>query len=195
MSQNQSPFAPMGACEIATLRIHLLHIEPLIWRQLEVPTAITLGALHEVVQAAMCWSGTHLWEFMIDERRYGMPDSDDWQDEPLEDADDTTLGNLLKPRTTVIDYVYDFGDNWELRLTLTNRRTGTPDTAYPRYVGGERNAPPEDCGGVPGFRELLDALSDPDNPDHAEMLEWVGDYNPAFVDDASIRADLADMAS
>lgn len=185
----------MHACEIVTLRIQLLHIEPLIWRQLEVPTAITLGALHEVVQAAMCWSDTHLWEFTIDKRRYGIPDDDDWRNDPLEDADDTLLGDLLEPRTTTIGYVYDFGDNWELQLILTNRRTGAPDAAYPCYVGGERNAPPEDCGGVPGFGQLLDALSDPDNPDHAEMLEWAGDYDPAIVDDASIRANLAVMAS
>src|SRR3546814_5417613 len=125
-----------------------LHIEPLIWRQLEVPTMMTLGALHEIIQAAMCWSDSHLWEFTVDGRRYGMPDDDDLGDETLEDADEALLDSLLKPRTTTVGYVYDFGDNWELRLTLTNRRISAPNTAYPRYIGGERNAPPEDCGGV-----------------------------------------------
>src|SRR3546814_8856657 len=81
------------------------------------------------------------------------------------------LDSLLKPRTTTVGYVYDFGDNWELRLTLTNRRISAPNTAYPRYIGGERNAPPEDCGGVPGFHQLLDAMSDPGHPDHADMHE------------------------
>lgn len=195
MSRNRPTSAPIDACEIATLRIELLHIEPLIWRQLEVPTAITLGALHEVVQVAMCWSDAHLWEFTVDGRRYGMPDGNDWGDASFEGADDALLRNLLKPRTTSIGYVYDFGDNWELRLMLTNRRPGASDTAYPRYVGGERNAPPEDCGGIPGFQQLLDALSDPDNSDHSDMLEWAGDYDPAVVDEVTIRADLAAIAS
>lgn len=156
---------------------------------------MTLGALHEIIQAAMRWSDSHLWEFTVDGRRYGMPDDDDLGDETLEDADGALLDSLLKPRTTTIGYVYDFGDNWELRLTLTNRRIGAPNTAYPRYIGGERNAPPEDCGGIPGFHQLLDAMSDPGHPNHADMHEWLGDYDPAFVDDAAIRADLAVMAS
>src|SRR3546814_8062381 len=46
-----------------------------------------------------------------------------------------------------------------------------------------------------GFHQLLDAMSDPGHPDHADMHEWVGDYDPAFVDDAAIRAGLAVMAS
>src|SRR3546814_2279523 len=65
MNRNRRPSAP-PACEIATLRMELLHIEPLIWRQLEVPTMMTLGALHEIIQAAMCWSDSHLWEFTVD---------------------------------------------------------------------------------------------------------------------------------
>src|SRR3546814_19504397 len=60
----------------------------LIWRQLEVPTMMTLGALHEIIQAAMCWSDSHLWEFTVDGRRYGMPDDDDLGGETLEDADE-----------------------------------------------------------------------------------------------------------
>src|SRR3546814_2179779 len=95
----------------------------------------------------------------------------------------------------ISDWSSDVCSSDLLRLTLTNRRISAPNTAYPRYIGGERNAPPEDCGGVPGFHQLLDAMSDPGHPDHADMHEWVGDYDPAFVDDAAIRAGLAVMAS
>lgn len=49
----------------------------------------------------------------------------------------------------MLDYTYDFGDSWEHRLTVTDVRPGEPDTAYPRYVAGERAAPPEDCDGIP----------------------------------------------
>src|SRR3546814_15855135 len=100
------------------------------------------------------------------------------------------------PRSTRTDTLSPYTSRLRaLRLTLTNRRISAPNTAYPRYIGGERNAPPEDCGGVPGFHQLLDAMSDPGHPDHADMHEWVGDYDPAFVDDAAIRAGLAVMAS
>src|SRR5260221_3292613 len=48
-------------------------------------------------------------------------------------------------------YIYDFGDCWEHQLTLANPRPAEPGLNYPRYLGGERAAPPEDCGGIPGF--------------------------------------------
>ncbi|WP_366511252.1 hypothetical protein [Mesorhizobium sp.] len=55
----------------------------------------------------------------------------------------------MRPRRTTIDCLYDFGDSWKHRLTVTGVRAGDPEASYPRYVRGDRNAPPEDCGGIP----------------------------------------------
>ena len=55
--------------EIATVRIELRHTDPLIWRQVEVPTSITLKVLHDIVQAVMGWFDYHLWEFTIGKQR------------------------------------------------------------------------------------------------------------------------------
>ena len=71
------------------------------------------------------------------------------------------LRDVLQPPKTVLDYTYDFGDQWEHQLTVTDIRAGEPGVPYPRYVGGERNGPPEDCGGITGFYEWLGAISDP----------------------------------
>jgi hypothetical protein len=94
--------------------------------------------------------------------------------------------DLIGPRKTTIDYLYDFGDGWEHRLTVSRTRQGASGCSYPRYVGGERNGPPEDCGGIPGFYDKLETATDPDHPDHAEIKEWLGDYDPETVDVASI---------
>ena len=51
--------------EIATVRIELRYTDPLIWRQVEAPTSITLKILHDIVQAVMGWFDYHLWEFTI----------------------------------------------------------------------------------------------------------------------------------
>jgi hypothetical protein len=64
--------------EIATIRIELRHTDPLIWRQVEVPTSITLKVLHDIIQAVMGWFDYHLWEFRIGKQRYGLPMDDDW---------------------------------------------------------------------------------------------------------------------
>ena len=110
--------------EIATIRIELRHTDPLIWRQVEVPTSITLKVLHDIIQAVMGWFDYHLWEFRIGKQRYGLPMDDDWGTEPRIAAGKVRLRDVLKPRKTVIDYTYDFGDRWEHRLTVTDVRAG-----------------------------------------------------------------------
>ena len=184
-----------AAEQIATVRIELIDADPPIWREVEVPTSISLKTLHAVIQAAIGWENYHLWEFSLGRRRYGPPSDNDWRDEPLVDAGKVKLMDLIGPRRTKIDYLYDFGDSWEHRLTVSNVRAADADSSYPRYVKGERNGPPEDCGGLPGFYYRLEALADPDHPDHAEVKEWLGAYDPETVDVASINRALERIAS
>jgi hypothetical protein len=72
--------------EICTLRIELCGTDPLIWRQVEVPTSITLKVLHEIIQAAMGWLNYHLWEFTIGKQTYGLPMDEDRGSEPRLEA-------------------------------------------------------------------------------------------------------------
>ncbi len=180
--------------QICTLRIELCDSDPLIWRQVEVPTSITLKVLHDVIQAAMGWADYHLWEFTLGGRRFGPPMDDNWGDEPRINATKVRLREVLTPRKTTIAYVYDFGDSWEHRLILTNARPGEPGVSYPRYVAGECNGPPEDCGGIPGFYEKLDIAADPSHPDHAEIKEWLEDYDPNVIDELPIKVALGRIA-
>src|SRR5262249_10305381 len=114
-----SPARQNAACdsfnEIATVRIELRYTDPLIWRQVEVPTSITLKVLHDIIQVVMGWLDYHLWEFTIGKQRFGLPMDDDWGTEPRIEAGKVRLRDVLKPRKTVIDYTYDFGDGWEHR--------------------------------------------------------------------------------
>jgi hypothetical protein len=181
--------------QIATVRIELKDSDPVIWRQVEVPTSISLKVLHNVIQIAMGWLDYHLWEFTIAKHRYGLPMDEDWGTEPRTDAGKVRLRDVLRPRRTTIDYLYDFGDCWEHRLTVTNLRAGNPDLSYPRYIAGEHNGPPEDCGGIPGFYEMLDAAADPNHPDHAEAKEWLDDYDPDEIDELPIKYALGRIAN
>ena len=135
--------------EIATVRIELRHTHPLIWRQVEVPTSITLKVLHDIVQATIGWMDYHLWQFVIDGRTYGLPDDEDWGTAPRKEAAKVRLRDVLKPGEAVITYTYDFGDDWVHEIRIRDIRQGEPGVGYPRYIAGERNGPPEDCGGVP----------------------------------------------
>lgn len=195
MSPSPKTAASDSINEIATVRVELRDTDPLIWREVEVPTSITLKVLHDVIQAAMGWFDCHLWEFTIGTQKYGLPMDEDWGTEPRKEAAKVRLRDVLKPRGTTIDYLYDFGDGWEHRLTVTGVRAGDPQVSYPSYLGGERNAPPEDCGGLPGFYGMLEALADPHHPDHAETSDWADDYDPDVVDELPIRYALARVAS
>ncbi len=67
------------------LRVELLHIEPHVWRRVIVPETVSLAKLHEILQAAMGWTDTHLHEYVIARERYGTPDPDWPSTEPVLD--------------------------------------------------------------------------------------------------------------
>jgi hypothetical protein len=168
---------------IATLRIDLLDTDPPIWREVEVPTAMTLKQLHAVIQAAMDWEDAHLWEFAIGRERIGSSR-----------AAKLRLHDLLGPRKTKLTYIYDFGDCWEHQLTFSRTRSAEPGVGYPRYVAGENAPPPEDCGGIPGFYAQLESLADPKHPDHEQIKEWLGDYDPNTFDELPIKYRIGRIA-
>lgn len=181
--------------QICTIRIELLDTDPLIWRQVEVPTSITLKVLHDIVQIAVGWLDYHLWEFTIGQQKYGLPTDEDWGTAPRVEATKIRLRDVLQPGKTTIDYFYDFGDAWAHRLIVTGIRQGEPGVSYPRYVGGEWAGPPEDCGGIPGFYNMLGALADPEHPDHAEVMEWLDDYDPKEIDELPLKIALGRIAN
>ena len=71
-------------------------------------------------------------------------------------------------------YEYDFGDSWQHEIVLEKTLEPEPQVKYPRCIEGERACPPEDCGGVWGYAEFLEAIADPAHEDHDETLRWVG---------------------
>lgn len=187
---------PAGPDDIATVRIDLVGSDPPIWRQIEAPTSTTLLTLHRIIQVAMGWQEYHMWEFVVGNQRYGIAgDADDWGAPPTIDAGKVRLSELLRPRKTIIDYTYDFGDDWEHRLTITDIRPGEAGGAYPRYVTGERPAPPEDSAGVPGFYDKLEILADPRHPEHKEIAEWLGGYDPEVLNELPIRYGIGRIAA
>lgn len=199
MSPKKAPANDTSAVDsfnqICTVRIELLDTDPLIWREVEVPTSITLKVLHDIVQITMGWLDQHLWELMIDGRSYGPPMDVDWGTAPRTDAIKVRLRDVLKPRRTMIAYTYDFGDSWEHKIVVTKVRPGAPGVSYPNYVGGEWDCPPEDCGGIPGYYNILDALADPKHPDHADVAEYLEDWDPKRIDEFPLRIALGRIAN
>jgi hypothetical protein len=97
-------------------------------------------------------------------------------------------------RKTKIQYLYDFGDSWKHELILTSPRAGELGQEYPLYLDGEQNAPPDDCGEIPGFYQTLDAIANPKHPDHKDTKAWFGKYDPVLVDENQIEGELSKIA-
>lgn len=165
-----------------TLKISLSGISPPIWRRIIVTDDIFLEDLHLMIQAAMGWLNYHLHEFEINGTRFAPPDPED-DSFGYESVDSTSkrLRDVFLLDGTKFHYTYDFGDNWEHIITVEKIEPARPDIEYPICIKGKRNAPPEDCGGTPGYYNLLEILADPLNQEYSEMKDWVGeDYDPEF---------------
>jgi hypothetical protein len=157
---------------ILRLKVTLKGIDPPIWRRLEIPPDFTLARLHRVLQVAMGWADRHLHQFLAGEDRYGPLESEMEQDQRDEGA--TCVGDVLRSPGDRLRYEYDFGDGWEHEIVLEGILIPKTGVSYPVCVDGERACPPEDCGGIPGYLNFLQAVRDPSHPEHAELLEWVG---------------------
>lgn len=171
--------------------ITLLGVHPPVWRRIQVPDC-TLDELHGQIQAAMGWMNSHLHEFTIDGRAYGNPDllHDGPDDARCLDSRRVRLSELLAAMRPPLRfrYDYDFGDNWLHQIVYERALPADPGIHCPRCVGGARACPPEDCGGPPGYADMLHALRDPTHEEHGEMLEWLGgDFDPDVfrVEDAT----------
>jgi hypothetical protein len=161
--------------QIARIRIDLEHLEPRIWRRVEVGLSTNLRALHEIIQAVMPWESYHLYEFAIGDRVYGEPDPEDalW-DRKVYQAKGLRLSALIERGVTEFHYTYDFGDNWQHRIVIEAVEPADPDIDYPVFVGGERTAPPEDVGGPTGFMDFVEAMASRRHPQHKDMVRWYG---------------------
>jgi pRiA4b ORF-3-like protein len=167
--------------KIFEIEIVLRDVEPVVSRRVEVPGEASLAELHEVVQAAVGWTNSHLHEFDIDGDRYGLADPD-WDASQVGDEAKVKLCRLVGQGDR-LDYVYDFGDNWGHTLTVERIAAAVPGVRYPRCVAGQRACPPEDVGGPWGYGGFLEVITDPSHPEHDERVEWVGGvFDPARFD-------------
>jgi len=180
--------------EIYQLKITLLDTDPPIWRRLLLPADLTLAKLSGVLEVTMGWGGMHLHEFSVGERRIGQADLEDGPMEPsIEDERTVRLSGILGRVGSKAIYTYDFGDNWEHAIVLEKRLPIDPSMGYPVCTEGQLACPPEDCGGIPGYYDLIEALHDPDHASHEEMLEWSGDYDPQAFSVDKVNRVLASM--
>jgi len=148
-----------------------------IYREVLIEANSTYEDLHMVIQKVFGWQNTHLFEFNVGEYKIG-----DMHNDAIGDVTVEAALAAISPDFKDFQYVYDFGDNWEHKIKIVDDLEVDSIMAYPVCIGGKRACPPEDCGGVDGYRKLLR------NPKAYE--EWLGylyDPNDFSIDWANKR--------
>jgi hypothetical protein len=159
-------------------RIELSEIEPTIWRVIQVPSDYSFWDLHVAIQDAMGWLDYHLHAFRVRmprskrETEIGIPDDEFFDREVLPGWKVSVTKYFDEPGKMAI-YDYDFGDDWSHTVLLEGILLKEKGVKYPRCIAGERACPPEDCGGMPGYYQLLDILADPNHPEYQGHIDWL----------------------
>jgi Plasmid pRiA4b ORF-3-like protein len=159
---------------IYQLKVTLDGIKPPIWRRIQVSGDISLFKLHKIIQAAMGWEDYHLHQFMVGEDHYTIPSPEDpW---PMETKNEkqAKLFLVVPIKKTRFIYEYDFGDSWYHIILVEKILHPEERQKHPVCLAGKRSGPPEDCGGIGGYYEFLEAIGNPKHPSHEDMLEWAG---------------------
>jgi hypothetical protein len=161
------------------LKVTLLDIKPAIWRRLLVPAAIKLPKFHTVLQIAFGWTNSHLHAFRLEDDSYEAIYPDDWGQDffgPGQRRDEKKfrLCDLLHAPDDGLIYEYDFGDSWQHEVVV-EKILPASGARFASCLAGARAGPPEDCGSVPGYENLVEAMADPEHPERQELLEWLGE--------------------
>jgi ribosomal protein S19E (S16A) len=134
------------------LRLELQSVTPRVWRVLRVPADLRLDDLHHAIQAVMGWDDFHPHVFEVGDSEYGpRPELVDVDGgEPFEEksawageGSDITVAQALELGPDAFTYIYDFDDDWRVRIT----RDGEAEAEGPVTVeclAGEHGGPQQE---------------------------------------------------
>jgi len=177
---------------VLQLKVTLRDSKPPIWRRIQVKNNITLYKLHQVLQVVMGWQNAHLHQFIISGTYYGQPHSDYGFEVRSERG--AKLNQVAAHEKFKFLYEYDFGDSWQHEILIEKILPLNPEVRYPLCLKGKRACPPEDCGGIWGYEDLLGILHDPNHSNYEEMLEWIGgEFDPETFNVAEINRQLQSL--
>ncbi len=165
------------------VKITLQDSRPPIWRKLLVHSNISLSGFHAVIQSSMGWQNSHLHQFEKDKAFYGIPDDEFTGGTGIAIKDESAykLSNLLKKEKDWLDYEYDFGDGWRHKVILEKILPYDLSVKIAKCVTGKMTCPPEDCGGIWRYQDLLEIIKDPSHPEYNETFDWLGeDFDPDY---------------
>ncbi len=170
---------PLDEVAIFRIRVDLDHAEPPIWRRLDLRSDLPLDVVHQVLQVAFDWTDSHLHRFSLGGHPFDRTsqlflcpydaEEGEGDDDGGIPAADVRLDETLQEQDDVLNYLYDYGDNWELTLRLEEVLPAAPDSPSAVAVTGRCAAPPEDSGGGTDLASIAMVVDDPAHFDLDEL--------------------------
>jgi hypothetical protein len=178
---------------VYSLRLTVGDVQPRIWRRLLVRETMWLSRLHDAIQVLFGWYDYQTHVFVVGDRRHGNPVNRDGV--VIEDDRDVTLAELRFSGQDRLAYDYRFAEGWHVDLRVEKTLAAEKGGAYPKCVAGARAGPPEDCGGIEAYKDMLYCLKHPGTDFGREWRKWLGpDYDPERCDLAAINKALKRLA-
>ncbi len=124
----------------------------------------------------------------------GIPDDEGFDmDREVLPGGEQKIADYFSMENRVAYYEYDFGDGWGHTIKLEKILPRDKNIDYPICTAGKRACPPEDVGGVWGYEDFLEIISNPDHGEYDRMIEWVGGaFDPEYFDKEEISFDDPD---
>ncbi len=140
----------------------------------------------------MGWENHHMHAFRIGKQQFGEHDL-------LNGARDerkTRISEAFSKTGSKIAYEYDFGDCWEHEIVLEEIISESSEVDAPiRLLEGQRACPPEDCGGIYGYADMIEIVANRKHPEHKQIREWLGEpFKPEHFDLDSANKQLRTYA-
>jgi len=166
------------------IRVKLNNAPVNIWRELVVPSNITLEMLAYVLIDAMGWRHEHLYQYhakngvcYLNSRELKLHNDSFlafMSRVRYKNSEKTSLEQVLQPKGERMKFEYDFGDSWTHDLWVKGARDYAPnEEPIIKLLKAHGECPPEDCGGVWGYAELLELNKKKrKTADDKERLEW-----------------------
>lgn len=183
-----------------TMKVTLDGSKPPIWRRITVPSDVTLDQFHQVLQAAMGWTNSHLHQFTPGHDRLGQ------RTEKIVTPFDVSEGDKGREESTIrldalvtkpgdkLHYWYDFGDSWHHTVLLEKTEPRAADDDRAACLAGRRACPPEDIGGIHFYSTIFDSAEDPDAPEHEWAREVVANLRLTREEAAAFDVEAHDLA-
>jgi hypothetical protein len=151
-----------------------------IWREFQVNGETKLVDLHKIIQTIMGWKNRHHHHYKIDQAYYGAKELNEGggsESVEVKDEKKFKLSDLVCNEGRDFGYEYDFGDSWYHKILVVKIFPLTEDFHGTVLLSGENACPPEDCGGIPGYHELVEIFCDRSHKDYKYRADWVKKYD------------------